>query len=258
MNKRPSNELSKKLKDPMVDFLEFFLHLHKLNYFLINSITRYEHLHEKMIEAKKLISRMTEKPEHQVDPKMEKQENEIKEAIRKEINDGYYTLKSSEIILIYSRLEAAITETVHLLFHDYEYKDLKEIENIKVNALNFMKLSKREQINYLSEQYIVCNTQSIKYGFNRFEAILKPLIGPSKLIKNHQDVLFKFAQVRNLLIHKNGIIDNNFKTVFKSNKYKVNSKIKIDQLMLNNFYDCTLAYSEDILDRLTIKMASGT
>lgn len=117
-----------------------------------------------------------------------------------------------------------------------------------------MRLTKRNQVNYLSEQYIISSTQSIKYGFNRFEGILKPLIGHSKLSKKHQDTLFKFAQVRNLLIHKNGIIDNQFKQLYKAHNFKVNQKINIDKLMLKDFYDCTIAYSSDILDRLAIKM----
>ncbi len=141
---------------------------------------------------------------------------------------------------------------VHIHFENKDYRNIKEIENIKVNAVSFIKLSKKDQITFIAEQYLISSTQSIKYGFNRFEAVLKPILGQSKLIKKHQDSIFRFAQVRNLLVHKNGIIDKPFKQLFTSPKYKLNQKINIDNELMKEFYDCTIAYSSDIIDRLNL------
>lgn len=125
----------RKINDPILDFLHFFLHLHKLNSFLIHSISRYEKLSSTMIEAQELISRMRPESEGNTDINVQKQDEKLKDVILKEISEDYYTLKSSEVILIYSRLESAITETVHLFFQDYEYKNLKEIENLRLTLL---------------------------------------------------------------------------------------------------------------------------
>lgn len=241
--------MPRQIKEPLVDFLRFFLHLHKLNSYIISSISSYEKLNDSLNNAKKLINKIENKEEEK-DGESERIQLELKDTIAKEIAENFYTLKTSEIILIYSRLESAISETVYLVFKSLDITKISEIESVKINAIAYLKMTKSERDIFLADQYMIQMAQSNKYGFNRFESILKPIFGPSKLEKRHRDSLFKFAQVRNLLVHKNGVIDKQFKELYTNKKYKLNQQINIEFVMLEEFYSASLSYADDILDRV--------
>src|SRR4051812_11391280 len=127
--------MNKEVKKPLIEFLKFFLHLHKLSGMLVHSLANYEKLSQAMANAERVLAKVA--PEKTIKSSIDRVEwqKENLETVRKEISENFYTLKSSEVILIYSRLESAISETIYLIFKHADLTKLKEMESVKINAV---------------------------------------------------------------------------------------------------------------------------
>lgn len=238
------------LKKPLVDFIEYYLHIHILNTMFANSITSYEKRLEASINAKKVLRKHQPEKEFQTEEEIKHKNKELIDAVKKEIKEDYYSVKSAELILLYSRFESAITDVVYMYFQKCDASELPRIDSVKYNINDLFRMNKKDQMLLIADLYIQQKTTGIRYGFNRFEATLEPILGLSKTNKNIKTEIFKFSQIRNLLIHKNGVVDKKFKDLFKDAEQKIGSKISISNITMENCVDSIMTYAEDILDRI--------
>ncbi len=244
---------NKKYKKPLIDFLEYFIHIHVINSIFENSIEFYEKRLENSIKSGKLLQKVRPENNYPTEEEVNEKNKETIIAVKKEIDEDYFSIKSAELILLYSRFESAITEVIYLYFRACKYSKIPNINNIKYNINDFLMLSKKDQKIFVADLYILQNTTNIRYGFNRFESILKPIFGESKVEKNIKKEIFKFAQIRNLLIHKNGVVDKNFKSLFKDTKQRIGNKINISNSIMENCIRSVIDYTEDIMKRIDEK-----
>lgn len=242
---------------PIADFLKFFLHIHKLNDILINNISGYSKRVDTIVRTDLLLKKYEPDKYTSTEEEIRDKYKESMDAVNKEISEEFYSVKNSELIMLYSRFESAITEVVYLIFQTSSYSKLPDIENSKLNLLEILKMKKSEQRIFIADLYIQQKTTGIKYGFNRFEAILEPLLGKSNIKKETQDLIFRFAQIRNILVHKNGVVDKQFKMLFSNSKQSVGKKIVITDQIMNSCIQSIIEYSSEIIDRLNVLKKSN-
>ncbi len=173
-------------------------------------------------------------------------------AAKNEMQNGYMTLMSNQLISTYSRFESAIYDVVLSYFKNIEPGKLPEIYDKATDLADFLRQSEEDQIAHLSSTYIKQKKQNNEYGFHQFEAILEPLLGKSTLHKEHKENFHAFAQTRNLLLHKNGIVDLQFKQKipYPHIKAELGKKIKIDYTLLELYIKAMVEYSVDITVRV--------
>lgn len=235
---------------PLADFLEFFLHIHQLNGILINNISNYSNKIDVIVKTEGILKKYKPETYSSTEEEIRSKHKEHLEAAHKEISEDFYSIKNSELIMLYSRFESAITEVIYLIFNSSSYNELPNIDNSKLNILDVLKMEKSEQKVFIADLYIQQKTTGVKYGYNRFEAILEPLIGKSNLKKETQDSIFRFAQIRNLLTHKNGVVDKQFKALLSNSKQYIGKRIIIDDEIMSLCISSIIEYSSEIIDRL--------
>jgi len=238
-----------KLMHPIADFLKYFLHIHQLNDIFIFTLSKYEKQIDSLVNANRVINEV-ENDEAFDSIKYKEKFSENIEAANKEVSDNYFSVKSSELVLLYSRFESAISEVIYLFFQKTNYKLLPSLDNTKTNLLDLLNMNKKDQKEYLADIYIQQKTLGIKYGFNRFEVILEPLFGKSNIEDEIKQHIYLFAQIRNLLIHKNGIIDKQFKNIIKNSKQVIGKKIQLDNKLMNYCISAIVKYAAEMINRI--------
>lgn len=243
------------LAQPIIDFMHFFIHIHQLNGVFAHSIEFYEKRIEALINANKVLSKYAPEEEWESEDEVKEKQKKIIKAVRKEIADNFYSVKTGELILLYSRFEAAITEVVYVFFQTTKAAAYPDVDNAKSNLKVFMALNARNQKTYIADLYIQQKSANIKYGFQRFEAILEPLFGKSVIDERIKNDIFKFAQLRNLLIHKNGIVDSQFKNIFKESKCVLGKRLNITANLMNLCINSIVVYADEIVERIKARQA---
>lgn len=157
----------------------------------------------------------------------------------KEIGDAFITSYSEAIVTIYSIVEAAVSNVARLIFP--LVPEVAEHDKFKKASIPFAKIIGMDTENiyeYFYELYEREVTQGGKYGYNRFDAILKPLnIETSGKLKNNQaNDIFELAQVRNVVVHKLGIADKKFIEIFPNFGIQSGSRIVIKQEQFKKYY----------------------
>jgi hypothetical protein len=241
---------------PVIDFLKNIVSLYHLSNIHRSTISNFEEMLNAATEARKLMSEnKTIKIEELSKPQIESNEVRLK-IVRSEIASNYYTINSSVMILTYSLLEYAVSDFVCLYFEQSKIESLPPLQPFKTDIKEFAMLSKLQQRNFLAEVYINQSSEGIKYGFKRFESVLKPILGPSTISISSQTEIFKFSQLRNLLIHKNGIIDKQYLELTKLPRKLINSKINLVDEVTRPMMEAIIDYSGDIINRIKIKMGA--
>lgn len=245
------------LAKPIADFLRFFLHIHQLNSIFVFTLARYEKQIDAMANAMKVINKVSPDKKHETEENFRTRYKENIDAANKEVSEKFYSVKISELILLYSRLESAIEEVVYLYFLKSEYQKMPAIENIKINLIDILSMKKRDQKIQMADIFIQQRTLGQKYGFYRFESIIEPIFGKSSIDENIKHSIYLFAQIRNLLVHKNGIVDKQFKELFKNHRQIIGEKIKIDDQMMESCISAVVTYASDIIDRIKKKASNN-
>jgi len=86
------------------------------------------------------------------------------------------------------------------------------VQKLKVKLGDYILLSKAEQAHYLVELLEQDLASSLKQGVSRFENLLNPFSLGGPLPDGCAKTLFELQQVRNVVAHRNGIVDRRLKS----------------------------------------------
>jgi hypothetical protein len=231
------------------------MHIHRLNHIFIDTVSRYEDRIEGVIKATKVLQKYDTDKQYESDEEIKKKHAELIETAQKEISEDFYSMKSAELILNYSRFESAVNESLYSYFGLCDIAELPSVVSNKMDLSTLLKMNADEQRQYVADIYIQRNSAGIRYGFKRFESIIEPIFGSSTSTIDIRDEIFKFAQIRNLIIHRNGIVDQQFADLFGEAEQKVGQRIDLSREILHDCYHGLMGYADDILDRIGQKQS---
>jgi hypothetical protein len=122
--------------------------------------------------------------------------------------------------LAYVRLCTALETTVDGLLHamlaDKEawptYPGLSGLKPPRgMDAAQLLNLSKHEQVEFLARQIKLDHGTSLKEGVGRYEAVLQAVGLSGPVHKSIKAALFEMTEIRNAVVHRNGIVDRRLK-----------------------------------------------
>jgi hypothetical protein len=241
--KQPSS--TRRLLEPMIQLLSDLAHYSRLYSIQVANLTVYNEYMERTIQSANYIAKSKAK----IDIEKQFLEDELR-LVKQEIKSGYYTIHSTELILGYSRLESAIDELIRLFFKTEDYSKFPDIDPVKINPIDFARKSKQFQRDYLAEHYISQASAGQLYGFQRFEAILSPIFGKSNLKEDSRKLIVMLSQIRNICVHKNGIIDSRCQKLLGLSEKAKNKRIVLSELLMESLMNSLLEYCVDINDRI--------
>lgn len=138
----------------------------------------------------------------------EKHLKEIQSVLNYEASNGFPYLYSQATISLYTNLEAAIRDLVQNFFwYETILKQIKQFQVVKISYNDFIKLTSEERIFFLFDFYENSVAAGLKYGIERFESLLRPIGLSGEIDKSISNAIYELGQVRNNLVHNNGVVD---------------------------------------------------
>jgi len=174
----------------------------------------------------------------------------------KEIENEFSLIYSIGVVMLYSYLEGMIKSFIINYLKNNSIHDLKEFCAVKISLAEYMKLEENEKYDYLFQQYEKSISNGIQYGVTRFETLLAPIQFSGIVEKGITKTIFELAQIRNNILHRNGIVDHYLKKSCPWLNLKTNDKIKVTQKDFVLFSKAIQGYLVTMLIRIGEKKGS--
>lgn len=168
---------------------------------------------------------------------LENDEGEIKKLERarveaklaaSEIRQKFPLLHSWAVVSAWALLEALSKNVVALwLKRKPSLRQIEEIQRLKIKLGEYENIPASERYLYIAELLESASSAGVQNGVSRFEALLKPIGLSGEVPKQLKIIVFEFGQVRNLIVHRSGVVDRSFLSSCPWIKVPVGRKFKI-------------------------------
>jgi hypothetical protein len=171
--------------------------------------------------------------------------------IQDELNNGFPRLHSNAVISLWSFLENFVFSLlINFLRHEPMAMQAEAILNLKIELGKYQSLTEEERYPYivelLEQQVKVKNTR----GITRFENLLASFELTGPVDRKTQKRIFELQQVRNVLVHQNGIADRQLIELCPWLKLKIDEKILVDHERFITYFGAFTDYYIQISRRL--------
>ena len=127
--------------------------------------------------------------------------------IENEIKNDFPINCSHSIIAIWSALEQFVNDcAIYFMINFPDILTNSSLARIKVRIADYEKLDDYSKMEYILR---VANYDT-RYGIDRFEEIFQQLNISDKIDNTLRNQLVELCQIRNVLVHNGGIVDNKF------------------------------------------------
>jgi hypothetical protein len=169
----------------------------------------------------------------------------------REIASGFPLLHEQAIVSLWAWTESMVKSllTAWLLNRPEAYS-LAQIQRLRVSIGDYEPLDREERSFFIIELLDRELNAPLKQGCTRFESLLTPfgLSGPvqEKLARD----MFELNQVRNLIVHRGGIVDRRFRANCPWLGLRLGDRFLVTQKNSAAYFESVLLYHKTIRDRL--------
>jgi hypothetical protein len=181
-------------------------------------------------------------------------DQKIDQYVIDEIKTDFPFLNSQYVVHLWGSLESLVMSSLAATIHNEPaFLDLKEIKRIKISVSEYEKLGPYDRAYYLIKQLDNSLDGPFKRGVERFEGLLKVFGLDGDVPDTIKKTLFELQQVRNVLVHKGGIVDLSLVGSCPWLGLSVGENFKIDLDKLKIYFDSVFDYVTLLIDRLVGK-----
>lgn len=127
---------------------------------------------------------------------------------KSETESGFPYLYSLATVRLWSIVEAAIDDEALAIIDEMDMANPPEaLRRLKGSLIPFLHLSKDQQNEYLLSQLKDSLSSQFKSGIGAFESVLEALGFGGAVDAEVRKALFECSQVRNVIVHRAGVID---------------------------------------------------
>jgi len=168
-----------------------------------------------------------------------------------EVTTDFPVLHGLAVVAVWSWLEHFVKDLVALwLNHHRNALDVPALQRTRVKLGDYLRLTKPEQAAYLVEVLEQELASSLKRGVTRFESLLEPFSLNGPLPEGCAKTIFELQQVRNVIAHRNGIIDRRLTKECPWLKLRVNRPLRVSHRMLERYVTASAEYLLAVLYRV--------
>ncbi len=125
-----------------------------------------------------------------------------------EIDRGFPILHAHALVAIWGGLEAFVEDLVTVwLSNDASALQSDAWASVKIPFAEFQSLEPEERVRALVREYARQTKADLKSGASRFEVLLGPIGLSGAIDEDVRKTLFEMSQVRNVLVHRAGLVD---------------------------------------------------
>ena len=255
MTKEPSANTDKPklpqwVREPFIEFLKEAENLRsilRLSIMGISMVRDLPPLAEALMTSDQ--SSRTEAEEHEL-----KEVKRDAELARNEVQTGFPRLHFYAIFDMWSLLESALKNFLVAWFrNEPSALEVTEVSRLRIRFGQYQQLTPDEQYEHLVFLFEQEVGASVRNGVNRFEAMLAPFGLSGEVEESTRRALFEFGQVRNLLAHRSGRVDQRFLDACPWFNIGLGEKLLISGAMLDEYFYATACYVTTVTNRLHLR-----
>jgi hypothetical protein len=166
---------------------------------------------------------------------------------------GFPILHSHCLVALWGILEAAVEDLAIARFKDDpSLKSSPEVSRVQVPIGVFMNLSEDEQLRILVSELARQAKTDLRGGINRFEPVLRLVGLGGPVDENVRSALFEYSQVRNVIVHRGGIIDRRLAAECPKYMSRAGEPLLIGPTEFEAYHDAVSKYLVELVTRLFV------
>jgi len=231
---------------PFKDFLEYTDRLLQLLHLSTKGISMVRGV-PKAIEA---LAMVDDDDGSDVQTRIETAKEEA-ELAQREVSEGFPLLHAQATIALRSALEATIRLFVARWLQNYgPAMSVEVIQKLRVKLGEYEQLEGEDRFFYILGRLEQELSTPLKNGVTRFEILLEPfgLSGPVNDPVRRD--LFELSQVRNVLVHRNGVADRRLVEACPWLGLKAGDTVRIEHKQLRRYFESVYSYVTKLIVRL--------
>jgi len=253
--------MAKKTKWASVPFDACLANIQELNRILhlciqgLSQITKLPALAKALVNIKNGVDNLPFTPEQQRELD---ETNMLAEFAKTEVENQFPVLHAHTVIALWGSLETLVFDLATTWITNKPSVLKKEqFSKIKVSLSEYSNLRKAERIAFLVKEISRSLNADFKLGVNKFETILETLDLSGPVEDEVKRTLFEMSQVRNVLVHRSGIVDRRFREACPCYPTKLGEKIQIDHKKYKRYMDAIEEYILCLINRVRVKLDLG-
>lgn len=136
---------------------------------------------------------------------------ELESFARQERSSGHPYLYGIAVVRIWTMLEALADDVTLMRIRKGKYStESSGIGDLKLSIKDIFGVSPERQAEAMLAEIKQANRARVQQGVGRFEAVLGSVSLSGPVEESVRKALFECCQVRNLVVHRNGIVDSKF------------------------------------------------
>lgn len=180
-----------------------------------------------------------------------------------EIAKDFPVLHGLAVAALWSWLEHLVKGFLALWILDrHDAVHVAAVQRLRVKIGDYLQLQKVDQAYFLVNLLEQDLASPLKRGANRFESLLEPFGLSGPLPEGCAQKIFELQQIRNAIVHRNGLADRKLKVDCPTLKLRLNHPVHISRAMLKEYSEASLSLLIAILyrvgDRYGVDLRSKT
>ncbi len=166
---------------------------------------------------------------------------------------GHPLLHAQAVVLLWGGLEALLLDFLALwLINKPETRTLEPVKTLKIGFGEFEILPDDDRAAYLLERLEDKLGTRRSGGVERFEALFRIFGMTSKLPDGIVRELLELSAVRNLLVHRGGIVDSRFRNQCPWTAWELGSPLVVSHEDYHRYFDAVDLYVFEVTQRLLV------
>ena len=166
---------------------------------------------------------------------------------RREVDQDYPHLNSWALVALWALLEATVRHYIaeHIRRRRTSWQ-LPELKRLRVRLGEYESIRSNERYLYVADLLEKEVAAGVRNGVDRFETLLSPFGLSGAVPERTAKAIYEMGQVRNVIIHRAGIVDPQFRKACPwvkgrtGTRLNVSSKMMARYLLAENLYITTL------------------
>jgi hypothetical protein len=183
-----------------------------------------------------------------------KRAQELGELGKRELETEFPYLHSLLLVRMCSILEAAVDQAVvAALGMPSIWSDVEMMGQIKIPLAVYGGWNERERCEHLMEELAVRSKASYQIGVGRFETLLGPVGLGGGVSDSVRRVFVEMMEARNVIVHRHGKVDKQFKERVAWAKEKVGDDLIVNNKRFKQYRTAGWWYAVEVLDRMILR-----
>jgi hypothetical protein len=168
-----------------------------------------------------------------------------------EVDEGFPTLHRQVALSLWSSLEWLISNLLaNWLANEPNALSIENVRKVKVSIADYENFSGMDKYYYLLSEIERDTKSALKQGVGRFESTLEVFGLGGSVPDTIKKDLFEFGQVRNVLVHRNGMADARFVLACPWLKLSTGQAVTVDEARLTRYFHAVSEYVNLLIARL--------